>query len=103
MQVRNDDPVPAGITRNFHQRMLDTQRRGASDYARAEPTGADRYRFAGRPRNPGLRDDMPNVVLSELNNRLDPITANKVLRALNHCPSVIRFLDISRSLSVGSS
>eukprot|EP00035_Acanthoeca_spectabilis_P021781 m.440173 g.440173 ORF g.440173 m.440173 type:complete len:759 (-) comp18475_c0_seq1:82-2358(-) len=79
--VRNDDPVPAGITRNFHQRMLDTQRRGASDYARAEPTGADRYRFAGRPRNPGLRDDMPNVVLSELNNRLDPITANKLAAA----------------------
>lgn len=80
-QVRADDPVPMGITRQYNLRVQDTQQRGAADYAAAQPTGADRYRFAGRPRNPGLRDDMPNVVMSELNSRLDPITANRVRSA----------------------
>eukprot|EP00037_Helgoeca_nana_P000940 m.24492 g.24492 ORF g.24492 m.24492 type:complete len:756 (+) comp11263_c0_seq1:50-2317(+) len=80
-QVRADDPVPMGITRQYNLRVQDTQQRGAADYAAAQPTGADRYRFAGRPRNPGLRDDMPNVVMSELNSRLDPITANRLAAA----------------------
>jgi hypothetical protein len=43
VQVRRDDPVPAGVPRDFNTRMADTQRRTTTDYARADPTGSDRY------------------------------------------------------------